>query len=225
MDALIEYTMTDYDRVFSFWRLLAETSAPVGLSKALFNTSAPFVMSNALWYPEPESIAELNDVYAEQGVSPSCFLSAALDAELYQTLALSNAGFARVAQYGFHPLGELTQSGLAVEQVSWVQTRSLGEVVAAVYDLSPYAVAVGQALALALQLEPALNAFVAYDERPVGAMVMRSETGALTAYVLEALTPAADAALRARLVFEAEAQGKAAQVFEPLENGAFELWR
>lgn len=222
-------TDDDYDRAFSFWRLLAETSAPVGPGKALFNTAAPFILSNALWYPEPESITELSDVYAEQDVSPSCFLSAALDAELYQTLALSNAGFARVASYGFSSLSNPSQSDLPVEQVSWAQTRSLGEVVAAVYDLSPYAVAVGQTLALALQLEPALSAFIAYDgsaeSKPVGAMVARAEPEALTSYVLEALSPAAAAALRARLVYEAGMQGKAAQVFERTETGDFELWR
>ncbi len=229
MDAFSERRMTDYDRAFSFWRLLAETSAPVGSSKALFNTAAPFVLSNALWYPEPESVAELNDVYGEQDVSPSCLLFTALDTDLYQTLALSNAGFARVAQYGFSPVSSSPQSDLAVEQVSWAQTRALGEVVAAVYDLSPYAVAVGQTLALALQLEPALSAFVAYDgaaqSKPVGAMVTWAEPEALTSYVLEALSPAADAALRARLLFEAKTQGKTAQVFRRVETGDFELWR
>ena len=225
MDAPTERRMTNYDRAFSFWRMLAETSAPVGPSKALFNTSAPFVLSNALWYPEPESVAELNDIYGEQDVSPSCFLSAALDADLYQTLALSNAGFARVAQYGFRPLSGSTQSDLVVEQVSWAQARALGDVLTAAYDLERYAVAVGQTLALALQLEPALSAFVAYDERPVGAMVARSEPEAVTAYVLSALSPAAADALRARLAFEAQVQGKQAQVFGPSETGAFELWR
>lgn len=196
--------MTDYDRAFGFWRLLAETSAPVGSGKALVNTSAPFILSNALWYPEPESIAELSDVYNEQDVLPSCFLSAVLDAELYQTLALSNGGFARVAQYGFGPVTTSSKSDLAVEQVSWAQTRALGDVLTTAYDLERYAVAVGQTLALALQLEPALTAFIAYDEKPVGAMVTRSEPETLTSYVLEALSPAADAALRARLAFEAQ---------------------
>ena len=101
--------------------------------------------------------------------------------------------------------------------------------IAAAYDLERYAVAVGQTLALALQLEPALSAFIAYDggskSKPVGAMVTRSEPETLTSYVLEALFPAADAALRTRLAFEAQTQGKQAQVFEPTENGAFELWR
>ncbi len=217
--------MTEYNRAFSFWRLLAETSAPVASSKALVNTSAPFILSNALWYPEPESIAKLSDVYDEQDVLPSCFLSAALDAELYQTLALSNGGFARAAQYDFTLTEAPSESDLAVEQVSWAQTRSLGEVMAAAYGLERYSVAVGQTLALALQLEPALSAFIAYDEKPVGAMVTRSESGTVTAYVLEALSPAADAALRARLAFEAQTQGKQAQVFEPTETGAFELWR
>ena len=214
-----------YDRAFSFWRLLAGASAPVGPSKALVNTSAPFVLSNALWYPAPESIAELSDVYDEQEVLPSCFLSAALDAELYQTLALSNGGFTRVAQYGFNSVSGSAQSALAVEQVSWAQARALGDVLATAYDLERYAVAVGQTLALALQLEPALSAFIAYDEKPVGGMVTRSEPETLTSYVLEALSPAADAALRARLAFEAQTQGKQAQVFEPTETGAFELWR
>lgn len=219
--------MTDYDRAFGFWRLLAETSAPVGPGKALFNTSAPFIMSNALWYPEPESIAELRDVYDEQYVSPSCVLSASLDRDLHQTLAFSNAGFSRVAQYGFDSVVTSSESDLEVEQVSWAQTRTLGEVIAAVYDLNAYAVAVGQALALALQLEPTLSAFIAYegDSKPVGAMVTRSDPATVTAYVLSALSPEADAALRTRLVFEAETQAKRAQVFEQTQTGAFELWR
>lgn len=217
--------MTDYDRAFSFWRLLAETSAPIGSSKALLNTSAPFVLSNALWYPEPESIAELSEFYEEQYVSPSCVLSAELDGDLYQTLALSNANFSRVAQVGFLPVTTPLESGLTVEQVSWAHGRALGDVLAAAYDLKPYAVALGQTLALALQLEPALAAFVAYDEQPVGAMVTRSEPEAMTAHVLSALSPAADAALKARLLFEAQTQGKPAQVFDQSETGDLELWR
>ena len=53
----------------------------------------------------------------------------------------------------------------------------------------------------------------------------RAEPEALTSYVLEAFTPAADAALRARLSFEAETQGKQAQVFEQSATGDLELWR
>ena len=217
--------MTDYGRAFSFWRLLAETSAPIGPSKALLNISVPFVFSNALWYPEPESIAEARDFYGEQGVLPSYFLSAELDEGLFQTLALSNSGFSRTAQYGFVPLVAANPSDLEVEQVSWAQTRTLGEVVAEKYALSPYAVAVGQALALALQLEPTLSAFVAYDGKPVGAMVTQALSEKLVAFVLESLTQEADTALRARLYFEAETRGKKALVFEQIENGAFELWQ
>ena len=219
-----------YDDAFSFWRLLAESYTPLGSSKALVNTAAPIVLSNALWYPEPESIAEVRDFYGEQGVSASCFLSAELDDGLFQTLALSNAGFSRTAQYsftqhGFTPVDAVKPSSLEVEQVSWAQTRTLGEVIAATYALSPYAVAVGQSLALALQLEPTLTAFVAYDGKPVGAMVTQAFSDKLVAFVLESFTQEADTALRARLHFEAETQGKNAFVFEQTEIGIFELWQ
>ncbi len=222
--------MTEYDRAFSFWRLLAEIYTPLGNSKALVNTTAPIVLSNALWYPEPESIAEVRDFYSEQGVSASCFLSAELDEGLLQTLALSNAGFSRAAQYsftqyGFTPVDAVKTSSLTVEQVSWVQTRTLGEVIAANYALSPYAVTVGQALALALQLEPTLTAFVAYNSKPVGAMITQALPDKLIAFMLESLTSEADSALRARLRFEAETQGKKAFVFEQVETGVFELWQ
>ena len=112
---------------------------------------------------------------------------------------------------------------MSVEQVSWAQARALGEVVAAAHNLSSYAVAVGQTLALALQLEPTLSAFVAYDGKPVGAMVTL-ETETLTAFVLETPTEPADTALQARLYFEAETRGKKAFVFEPTSTGDFELW-
>jgi len=216
--------VTGYDHAFTFWRLLAETSAALGRSKALVNTSAPIVLSNALWYPEGDSIAEMRDFYGEQGVLPSCFLSASLDEGLLQTLALTDAGFSRTALYGFSPVEATSPSEVSVEQVSWAQTRALGEVIAAKYTLSPYAVAVGQALALALQLESALGAFVAYDGKPVGAMVTL-EAESLTAFVLETLSPEADAALRARLAFEADTRGKKALVFQPTQTGGLELWR
>ena len=217
--------MTDYDRAFSFWRLLAETSAPVGPGKALLNTSAPFVFSNALWYPKPECIAEARDFYEEQSVLPSYFLSAELDEGLFQTLALSNAGFSRTAQYGFVPVTTANPSDLEVEQVSWAQTRTLGAVITEKYALSPYAVAVGQTLALALQLEPTLTAFVVYDGKPVGVMVAQEFSNKLVAFVLESLTQKADTALRARLHFEAETLGKNAFVFEQTETGGLELWQ
>ncbi len=214
-----------YDEAFNFWRLLAEIYTPLGQSKALLNTAAPIVLSNALWYPEPESIAEAHDFYSEQNVLPSCFLSAELDEKLYQTLALSNAGFSRTAQYDFVPITGAKPATLAVEQVSWAQTRTLGEVIAEKYTLTPYAVAVGQALALAMQLEPTLTTFVAYDGKAVGAMVVQELSAELVAFVLESLTPEADAALRARLQFEAQTLGKAAVAFEQVETGAFELWQ
>lgn len=212
-----------YDQAFRFWRLLAQTSVTFGPSKALVNTAAPIVLSNALWYPEPDTIAEMSDFYSEQGVSPSCFLSPVLDDDLSQTLALTHAGFSRVAQYRFSPVKSTSPAEMSVEQVSWAQARALGDVIAEKYALSPYAVAVGQTLALALQLESTLTPFIAYDGKPVGTMVtLESET--LTAFVLETLSAEADTALRARLHFEAETRGKKAFVFEPTSTGDFELW-
>lgn len=217
--------VTDYDHAFGFWRLLAESYAPLGSSKALVNTTAPIVLSNALWYPEPESIAEMGDFYREQGVAASCFLSARLDDGLFQALALSNAGFSRTAQYGLTAVAAPEPADPSVEQVSWAQARTLGDVIASVYELSPYAVAVGQALALAMQLEGDLTAFVAYDGPPVGAMVTLETPENLVAFVLETLTGAADGALRARLCLEAGTRAKGAFVFEPTSTGDFELWR
>lgn len=217
--------MTDYDYAFGFWRLLAESYVPLGGSKALVNTEAPIVLSNALWYPKPESIAEMGDFYREQGVAAACFLSAILDDGLFQALALSSAGFSRTAQYGLTPVAAAEPADLNVEQVSWAQARALGEVIASVYELRPYAVAVGQALALAMQLEDDLTAFVAHDGPPVGAMMTLETPENLVAFVLETLTGTADTALRARLCFEAGTRGKGALVFEQSPTGTLELWQ
>lgn len=221
--------MTDYDRAFSFWRRLAETSAPVGPSKALLNTSAPFVLSNALWYPAPEAVAEAPAFYAEQGVLASVVSGAPRLNEPRGDLhaALKRAGFARADRYALRrpeqrgPVQEIT-----TEQVSWTQTRTPGEVLAAVYDLPAYAVAVGQTLALAMQLDPAVEAFVAYQARPVGVMVTLTTGDDLTAFVLAAPTDEAKGALEARLTFEAEAREKRALVFDRIEGpNALEVWR
>jgi hypothetical protein len=219
-------TRTDaaYDHAFAFWRLLAESYVPLGQGRALVNTAAPFIFSNALWYPEAESVAELRDFCREQGISASCALSVALDDGLFGTLALTNAGFSRTAQYDLTPIREAAAGAADVEQVSWTQARALGEVIAAAYELNPYAVAVGQSLALAMQLEPKLAAFVAYEGRPVGAMVTLETDEQLVAFILEALSAPSQGELRARLSFEAETRGKGAFVFAQAQTGGLELW-
>lgn len=220
-----DHAPTLYDDAFTFWRLLAETSVPFGTGKALLNERAPIVLSNALWYPEAESVPELRSFYAEQGIIASCFLDTQLDAELFTTLALTNANFSRTAQYDLTPLEAAGGDDLVVEQVSWAQARALAEVIAARDGLSDYAVATGQTLALALQVEPALSAFIAYDEKPVGATLLLETPLRLLAMVLEALSAEAEASLRARLALEAQTREKPAFVFERTQEGTLELWQ
>ena len=214
-----------YDDAFTFWRLLAETSVPFGSGKALLNESAPIVLANALWYPDAESIPELAPFYAEQGIRASCFLDAERDPNLLITLALTNADFSRTAQYALEPAPKGQHASLPVEQVSWTQARALAEVIAQRDDLSDYAVVTGQTLALALQLEPSLSAYIAYDDVPVGAMLTLETPTRLLAMVLESLTPEAEEALLERLALEADIRGKPAFVFTQTEGGGLELWQ
>jgi hypothetical protein len=116
-------------------------------------------------------------------------------------------------------------SPLPTEQVSWTQARALAQVIAQRDELDAYAVITGQTLALALQLEPNLNAFIAYDETPVGAMLTHETPARLLGMVLESLTPDAEASLRTRLTLEARTRDKPAFVFEQAEEGALELWQ
>lgn len=225
LTALHPEPVNDYDDAFTFWRLLAETSVPLGTGKALLNESAPIILSNALWYPDAGSIAELHTFYAEQGVTASCFLDIARDADLLTTLALTNANFSRTACYALLPLPEMQVSPLPTEQVSWTQARALAEVIAHRDDLDEYAVVTGQTLALALQIEPNLNAFIAYDETPVGAMLTHETPARLLGMVLESLTPDASKSLRTRLTLEAKTRDKPAFVFERTEEGTLELWQ
>lgn len=225
---MTDYDPTPYDDAFTFWRLLAETSVPFGTGKALLNESAPIILSNALWYPDAESIPELRAFYDEQGISASCFLDTARDPDLLVTLALTNANFSRAACYALLPLTETDASPLMTEQVSWTQARALAEVIAQRDELDDYAVVTGQTLALALQVEPSLNAFIVYsdkpDEKPVGAMLTLETPARLLAMVLEALTAGAETSLRARLALEAQTRQKPAFVFERTEEGTLELW-
>ncbi len=217
--------MNDYDDAFAFWRLLAETNVPLGTGKALLNSSAPIILANALWYPDAESIAELLPFYAEQGVHGACLLDAERDPNLALTLALTNANLSRTAQYALMPTPASLVSPLPVEQVSWAQARALAEVIAAQDDFPEYAVVTGQTLALALQLEPTLSAYAAYDSAPVGAMIVKETSSRILAMILETLTPDAEVALRERLSLEASTRSKPAFVFTTSQEGTLELWQ
>lgn len=217
--------VSDYGDIFTFWRLLAETSVPFGTGKALLNPNAPVILANALWYPDAENISELAPFYAEQGVRGSCFLDTARDPDLFITLALTNANFSRTAQYALLPVQAGQDSSLPVEQVSWTQARTLAEVIAQHDELDEYAVVTGQTLALAMQLEPALSAYVAYDEIPVGAMFVLEHSERLLAMVLAFLNPEANDALKTRLLQEAKTREKPAFVFVQTEEGTLELWQ
>ncbi|ADI14404.1 hypothetical protein [Truepera radiovictrix] len=148
-----------------------------------------------------------------------------LDAGLSQSDlsgALRGAGFTRWARLSWQPLeaptAPPTAGEIITEQVSWAQARALGEVLAAVYGLPPYGAAAAQTAARALQQGADLEAFVAYRDRPVGAMVTLSAAGMLCAPILEAASDEARAALTARLAFEADARGLRAYLFTYLFN-------
>jgi hypothetical protein len=152
----------------------------------------------------------------------------------YLAEALQKAGFAPKARCAWRFLqtadAPLTENATTTEQVHWTQARALGEVLATVYDLPGYGAAVAQALARALQ-HAELEAFVAYHDRAVGAMVTRSAAGALSAFVLETLSGEAHAALTARLTFEADARGLRAytlsctpSLHRALQKEGLEVW-
>lgn len=201
---------TLYDHAFRFWQRLSETQADLSGGRALANLSAPFLLANAAWYPQPGSLQSVAEWYTECGLPPALVAPMLKDSDLERTL--KEGPFMRERRFGFRKLEPAPEADdeTVVEQVSWAQGRTLGDLLAARYEMLQYGVAVGAALTRAMQKSEGITGYVAYRDEAVGAMVSLEGDGVLAAMVLVDR----ENTLSARLVAEAEGRGLAPYVLE-----------
>ena len=192
---------------------------------ALANLHAPLLLSNAAWYPKVGELSSVAEWYASRNLHPALIVPAVREAELGR--ALHEGPFLLERAFRFRDVESVELEGdTVVEQVSWAQGRTLGELFSTAYGEPAYGVAFGAALTKAMQAHPAVTAYVAYKNEAIGAMVV-FEGKVLAAMLMSN----ADGALEARLAGEAQNRNLTPYVLEPLDEGvtvkdgrSFERW-
>ena len=171
------------------------------------------MLSNAAWYPKVGELTSVADWYASRNLHPALIVPAVREAELGR--ALDEGPFLLERAFRFRDVESVSlESDTVVEQVSWAQGRTLGELFAIKYGEPAYGVALGATLTKAMQAHPAVTAYVAYKNEAIGAMVVfEGEVLAAT------LISDADGALEARLQEEAQSRNLTPYVLEPLDEG------
>ena len=171
-----------YDIAFAFWSLLTTEYEPLTGSIALANVSVPFLLSNAAWYPKVGELKTVAEWYARRGLPPAMIVSSQRNPELEQTL--QEGPFTLEQSFRFqsvHLPSLLRKQNSVVEQTPWTQARVTGDLLAQHYGEPDLGVAIGKSLSEAMQNSSYIRNYIAYEQKPVAAMVTFEQNGVLTA--------------------------------------------
>ena len=201
-----------YDLAFTFWRnLITEQDNLLG-GTALANRNVAYLLSNAAWYPEPGKSQGVAEWYAVRELPPALIVPSQRENTVERIL--QEGPFTLERGFTFREAFE-TPSESLVEQVDWRQTRYAGELLARHYDQPSLSLAIASSLAHAMQQNPSIQAFLSYEENPVGAMVTFERDDTLTAMLLVD----GDGGLETRLAQDATRRGLKGLVLEALSDG------
>jgi hypothetical protein len=218
-----------YELAFAFWKLLSYEQAELPGGVALANLEVPMLLSNAAWFPRAGGLRTVAAWYDERGLNAALVAPASKGAALERSL--QEGPFGLEATFTLAEPGPATASSLVVEQASWAQARVAADRLASHYGFPDYGPALGKTLARAMQAEPAIGLYLTYDDgahdngahddAPLAAMVTFDvatfeRDGSLTAMLMS--EPRAP--LTERLLREAGARRRKAQVFEAAPAGA-----
>ena len=201
-----------YDVAFAFWRHLTTERNELPGGIALANSNVPYLLSNAAWYPKPGELQSVAEWYAVRELPPALIVPSDRDTNLERTLR--EGPFILEQSFTFRKALETSSENL-VEQVDWRQTRYAGELLAQHYEQPGLALAIASSLAHAMQQNPSVQAFLSYEEDPVGAMVTFEQEDTLTAM----LSVDEDGGLETRLAQDAARRGLKGLVLEALPDG------
>ena len=198
---------------FTFWSQLVTEKLTLSESTALANTDVPYYLSNALWHLSPGKLADFIPWYEARKLPPAVIVPAAKPHVLEQALLETNFTFE--LSFAFRKAQKSLDKTIT-EQVNWTQMGYAGELLATYYEQPELAINIGKGLGEALQKDSNIKAFLAYEDEPVGTMIIYQGEKALSAMLLVDN----NGALEHRLVTEAEILGLDAYVLEPVVDEA-----
>jgi hypothetical protein len=183
---LPQTTFNAYSFAFSFWSLLTTEREDLGGAVALANLEAPFLLSNAAWYPKVGKLKTIAKWYAKRGLPPAIIVPTLRDEPL--ECLLKEGPFMREQSFKFSPISVtalLRQNHQAIEQASWLQSRVVAELLAAHFGGTEFALGISQTLSRAMQGSSLIRTYIAYQTRKtLAAMVTFEQHGRLAAMLM-----------------------------------------
>jgi hypothetical protein len=175
-----------YDFAFAFWSLLTTEREDLPGGVTLANLEAPFLLSNAAWYPKVGEFKTIAEWYAKRGLPPALIVPSARDEDLERTLR--EGPFRPEQTFSFSPVSVaslLRQNHRTIEQASWLQSRVTAELLATHFGGAEFAVGMSQTLSRAMQNSNHIRNYIAYQtNKPIAAMVTFEQHGTLTAMLV-----------------------------------------
>jgi hypothetical protein len=207
-------TFNAYDFAFAFWSLFTteRENFPGGI--ALANLEVPFLLANAAWYPKADELKTISEWYAKRDLPPAIIVTAHRDEALERTL--QEGPFMVEQSFSFLPVSTfslLRQNNHHVEQASWLQSRVTAELLASHFGQAKVALSVSQTLSKAMQDSSKIRNYIAYQDKPLAAMVTFEQAGILAAMLTTDAKP-----FTQTLLEEATTFGLKPYVFEELSN-------
>lgn len=182
-DGKLKAEFNTYDFAFEFWSLLTTECENLAGGIALANLEAPFLLSNAAWYPKVGKLKTTAEWYAKRGLPPALVVPTLHDEDLERTLR--EGPFMLEQTFSFSPVSVtslLRQNHRTIEQASWLQSRVTAELLAAHFGQPEFAVGISQTLSRAMQGSSHIHTYIAYQtQKPIAAMVTFEQHSTLAA--------------------------------------------
>ena len=139
---------------------------------ALANLELPLLLSNAAWYPQVGQLNTVAEYYAKRKLPPALIVSGIKDKTLERTLL--EGPFTLEQTFGFVQY-ESYETSIIVEQTSWLQSRNSADLLSNHYGESQWNLGLAQTLSKAMQADSRIQNYLAYDSKPVAAMITFTE--------------------------------------------------
>jgi hypothetical protein len=169
-----------YDFAFNFWSLLTTEKESLSGGVALANLEVPFLLANAAWYPNAGELKTVAEWYSKRGLPPAVIVPALRDEALERALREDSFRLEQTFCFSRLEAGSfLKHNTRSVEQASWLQSRVAGDLLAAHFGEPQLGSLIGQTLSKAMQDVRHIRNYLAYENKPVAAMIAFEQDGIL----------------------------------------------
>lgn len=147
------------ERLLEFWSLFAGERAPVAGGVGLSSRPAPLSFANGVWGPEPDAAAAASAWCRAREMPAAVLTTGTVAAGRIEAVLTAKPVAATVADAPSRA-GEIVR----LEQIGWMHIRPLAELVAYRYDRMDIETELVACLTAAMERQPRLEAYLAYDE-------------------------------------------------------------